>query len=97
MNYFSTLFIGSIGACLLSSCTHYFDLDKVAEPSKLVVYCYPGIGDTTVVHLSRRRRFPKHKECGCPDFSKRQSNPTSTNRQTIAWRTGTKLLRLDRF
>lgn len=53
MNYFSTLFIGSIGACLLSSCTHYFDLDKVAEPSKLVVYCYPGIGDTTVVHLSR--------------------------------------------
>lgn len=38
---------------LLASCTYHFELDDVAEPPQLVLYCYPGSGDTTVVHLSQ--------------------------------------------
>ena len=38
---------------LISSCTYYIPLDNVNEPSKLVLYCYPGNGENTVVRLSR--------------------------------------------
>lgn len=38
---------------LLSSCTYHFELDDVGASPKLVLYSYPGSGDTTVVHLSR--------------------------------------------
>lgn len=38
---------------LLPSCTYYFQLDDVAESPKLVMYSYPGSGDTTIVRLSR--------------------------------------------
>ena len=31
---------------LLPSCTYYFQLDDVAESPKLVMYSYPGSGDT---------------------------------------------------
>lgn len=36
-----------------SSCTYNFDLDDVEASPKLVLYSYPGSGDTTVVRLSR--------------------------------------------
>ena len=38
---------------LLASCTYHFKLDDMAVSPKLVLYSYPGAGDTTVVHLSR--------------------------------------------
>lgn len=38
---------------LLSSCTYHFELDDVNSSPKLVLYSYPGSGDTTVVQLSR--------------------------------------------
>ena len=38
---------------LFSSCTYHFKLDDIIESPKLVLYCYPGSGDTTIVHLSR--------------------------------------------
>ena len=38
---------------LFSSCTYHFKLDDFIESPKLVLYCYPGSGDTTIVHLSR--------------------------------------------
>ena len=38
---------------LLSSCTYHFEQDDVGASPKLVLYSYPGSGDTTVVHLSR--------------------------------------------
>lgn len=45
-----------LGVCisfLFSSCVYHFDLDESAGIPKLVVYSYPGSGDTTVVRLSR--------------------------------------------
>lgn len=42
------------GCCVLlcTSCVHYFELNEVESHSKPVVYAYPGIGDTTFIHLS---------------------------------------------
>lgn len=36
---------------LLTSCSYHFELDEVAELPKLVMYCYPGSSDTSVVRL----------------------------------------------
>lgn len=44
---------GAVVLSLVSSCTYYTPLDEVNEPSRLVLYCYPGNGENTVVRLSR--------------------------------------------
>lgn len=47
-------FMIRLGVSLLfSSCVYHFDLDEAGGIPKLVVYSYPGSGDTTVVRLSR--------------------------------------------
>lgn len=63
---------------LLSSCTYHFELDDVGASQKLVLYSYPGSGDTTVVHLSRslpvspeRRTRSGTKGSGRPFLRKR--------------------------
>lgn len=37
---------------LLSACTYHLELDGKDSPSQLVLYAYPGSGDTTVIYLS---------------------------------------------
>lgn len=49
---------------LLSSCTYHFELDDVGASQKLVLYSYPGSGDTTVVHLSRSLPVSQKGELG---------------------------------
>ena len=49
---------------LLSSCTYHFELDDVGASPKLVLYSYPGSGDTTVVHLSRSLPVSQKGELG---------------------------------
>lgn len=51
MNWFDYF---KVGCCVLlcTSCVHYFELDEVESQAKPVVYAYPGIGDTTLIHLS---------------------------------------------
>ncbi len=49
---------------LLSSCTYHFELDDVGASQKLVLYSYPGSGDTTIVHLSRSLPVSQKGELG---------------------------------
>ena len=59
---------------LLSSCTYHFELDDVGASPKLVLYSYPGSGDTTVVQPSRqseRRARPGTEGSGRPPVRKR--------------------------
>ncbi len=47
------------GLCLIltcltfASCKDDFDVDKLQDTSRLVVYCFPTEGDTTLVAVSR--------------------------------------------
>lgn len=35
----------------LTSCTDHYDLGKLQNPSKLVVYCFPATDDTTYINV----------------------------------------------
>lgn len=52
VKYISFMIILGV-SLLFSSCVYHFDLDEAEGIPKLVVYSYPGSGDTTVVRLSR--------------------------------------------
>ena len=50
----TTLFICALLAALsLTSCKDDFDIDKIQSDPKLIVYCMPTVGDTTVIQLTR--------------------------------------------
>lgn len=49
--YYIAIFFMSM--VIQTSCSYNFQLDDINEPSKLVMYSYPGGSDTTVVRLSR--------------------------------------------
>ena len=71
---------------LLPSCTYYFQLDDVAESPKLVMYSYPGSGDTTIVRLSRSL------QSGHPVYSKRYTGQPSVDSRFLTRCTGRKSL-----
>ena len=52
VKYISFMIILGV-SLLFTSCVYHFDLDEAEGIPKLVVYSYPGSGDTTVVRLSR--------------------------------------------
>lgn len=45
------LYLGAI--CLGCSCSYHFEIDEVQQPSKLVLYAFPGDCDTTFIQLSK--------------------------------------------
>ena len=54
MRQITTLFIYMALAILsLSSCKDDFDIDKIQSTPKLILYCMPTVGDTTLIHLTR--------------------------------------------
>lgn len=52
VKYISFMIILGV-SLLFTSCVYHFDLDEAEGIPKLVVYSYPGSGDTTVVRFSR--------------------------------------------
>ena len=52
VKYISFMIILGV-SLLFTSCVYHFDLDEAEGIPKLVVYSYPGSGDTTVVCFSR--------------------------------------------
>lgn len=54
MRYSYTLFIYALLAVFsLTACKDDFDIDKVKSTPKLILYCMPTVGDTTVIELTR--------------------------------------------
>lgn len=54
MRQTTTLFIYMALAILsLSSCKDDFDIDKIQSDPKLILYCMPTVGDTTLIRLTR--------------------------------------------
>lgn len=77
VKYISFMIILGV-SLLFTSCVYHFDLDEAEGIPKLVVYSYPGSGDTTVVRFSRSLPVTgKGGNCfwfdrdGCPAGSKR--------------------------
>lgn len=50
VKYISFMIILGV-SLLFTSCVYHFDLDEAEGIPKLVVYSYPGSGDTTVVRF----------------------------------------------
>ena len=54
MRHSYTLFIYALLAVIsLTACKDDFDIDKVKSTPKLILYCMPTVGDTTVIELTR--------------------------------------------
>lgn len=54
MRHSYTLFIYALLAVIsLTACKDDFDIDKVKSIPKLILYCMPTVGDTTVIELTR--------------------------------------------
>ena len=54
MRHHYTLFIYTLLAALsLTACKDDFDINKVKSTPKLILYCMPTVGDTTVIQLTR--------------------------------------------
>ena len=54
MRHSYTLFICALLAVIsLTACKDDFDIDKVKSTPKLILYCMPTVGDTTVIALTR--------------------------------------------
>ena len=54
MRHHYTLFIYTLLAALsLTSCKDDFDINKIQSNPKLILYCMPTVGDTTVIRLTR--------------------------------------------
>lgn len=54
MRHSYTLFIYTLLAVFsLTACKDDFDIDKVKSTPKLILYCMPTVGDTTVIELTR--------------------------------------------
>ena len=49
----TSLLWGGVGGGLLMSCKDSFDIDSLQEQPKLVVSCFPSMGDTTFVSVTR--------------------------------------------
>ena len=53
MRHHYTLFIYILAALSLTACKDDFDINKIQSNSKLILYCMPTVGDTTVIRLTR--------------------------------------------
>ena len=53
MRHHYTLFIYILAALSLTSCKDDFDINKIQSNPKLILYCMPTVGDTTVIRLTR--------------------------------------------